>query len=52
MDEMERLRSGDRNFENYRTCLSEEQKIAIWEYLRDPERFRTIHKETIRTEDY
>lgn len=51
-DEMDRLRSGDRNFQNYQTCLSEEQKIAIWEYLRDPEKFQTVHKETKREKDY
>ena len=51
-DEVERLRSGDRNFENYQSCLSEEQKTAIWTYLRDPETFRTVHRETERAEDH
>ena len=51
-DEVERLRSADRSFENYRSCLSEEQKTAIWTYLRDPETFRTVHRETKRAEDH
>ena len=45
-DEVDRLRSGDRSFQNYQTCLSSVQKKAIWQYLREPEKFETVHEET------
>lgn len=45
-EEVNRLRSGDRMFQNYQTCLSSAQKTAIWQYMREPETFKTVHIET------
>ena len=51
-DDMERLRSGDRKVENYKTCLSGLQKTTIWKYLSDPKQFKTVHEETNKVSDY
>lgn len=44
--EVEQLRTGDRTNPNYQACLSKLQKATIWDFFRQGDQFKTVHKET------